>query len=160
MRRNYLLLYFLIFSAILHSVLLSQENGRISSRLLTAIQKEPPNTELTAWVFFTDKGSALSKSLASAEASLTPHAYQRRLRTRGDNNLVESCRIYADDDSTAHSAMDYYIVLARFKMAIVLEQGYARFVQGKADNPKMEAFGDVVLEMAARAAELCRTTKL
>jgi hypothetical protein len=56
--------------------------------------------------------------------------------------------------------IDYYIVLARFKMAIVLEQGYARFVKGGADNPKMQAFGDVVLDMAARAAELAKSSKL
>jgi aminoglycoside phosphotransferase (APT) family kinase protein len=56
--------------------------------------------------------------------------------------------------------IDYYVVLARFKMAIVLEGGYARFVQGGADNPKMAAFGDVVLSMADKAAELARTTTL
>ncbi|GJM37294.1 MAG: acyl-CoA dehydrogenase [Acidimicrobiales bacterium] len=56
--------------------------------------------------------------------------------------------------------IDYYVILARFKMAIVLEGGYARFVQGGADNPKMAAFGDVVLDMAARAAELVQSTDL
>ena len=56
--------------------------------------------------------------------------------------------------------MDYYVILARFKMAVVLEGGYARFVKGGADNPKMEIFGDVVLDMARKAAELARTTGL
>ena len=56
--------------------------------------------------------------------------------------------------------MDYYVILARFKMAIVLEGGYARYVQGGADNPKMEMFGAVVLDMARKAAELARTTRL
>jgi aminoglycoside phosphotransferase (APT) family kinase protein len=56
--------------------------------------------------------------------------------------------------------MDYYVILARFKMAIVLEGGYARFVQGGADNPKMESFGAIVLEMARNAGELARTTRL
>ncbi len=56
--------------------------------------------------------------------------------------------------------MDYYVILARFKMAVVLEGGYARFVKGGADNPKMELFGDVVLDMARKAAELARTTGL
>ena len=50
--------------------------------------------------------------------------------------------------------------LGRFKMAAVLEGGYARFVKGGADNPKMEAFGEVVLDMARRAAELAQTSKL
>ncbi len=56
--------------------------------------------------------------------------------------------------------IDYYVILARFKMAIVLEGGYARFVQGGADNPKMAAFGDVVLDMASKAAELAAKTPL
>jgi aminoglycoside phosphotransferase (APT) family kinase protein len=56
--------------------------------------------------------------------------------------------------------MDYFVILARFKIAIVLEGGYARYVQGGADNPKMALFGDVVLDMARRAGELARTTPL
>jgi len=56
--------------------------------------------------------------------------------------------------------MDYYVILARFKMAVVLEGGYARYVQGGADNPKMQMFGDVVLDMARKAGELSRTTRL
>lgn len=56
--------------------------------------------------------------------------------------------------------IDYYVILARFKMAIVLEGGYARFVRGGADNPKMEMFGDVVLDMALKAAALARSTRL
>jgi len=56
--------------------------------------------------------------------------------------------------------IDYYVILARFKLAVVLEAGYARVVQGSADNPKMEAFGDVVLSLAVRAAELAATTSL
>ena len=56
--------------------------------------------------------------------------------------------------------IDYYVILARFKIAIVLEGGYARIVRGDADNPKMQAFGDIVLDMARRAAELAATTTL
>ena len=50
--------------------------------------------------------------------------------------------------------------MARFKLAVVLEAGYARVVAGTADNPKMEAFGDVVLNLALRAADLASTTSL
>ena len=53
--------------------------------------------------------------------------------------------------------IDYYVVLARFKLAIVLEGGYARYMAGGADNEKMEAFGGVVLDLADQAAELART---
>ncbi|MCH8891600.1 MAG: hypothetical protein IH827_11075 [Myxococcales bacterium] len=67
---------------------------------------------------------------------------------------------YAARSGLPVDRIDYYIVLARFKMACVLEGGYARYVKGGADNPKMESFGDVVLDMGRRAAELARTTKL
>jgi aminoglycoside phosphotransferase (APT) family kinase protein len=67
---------------------------------------------------------------------------------------------YASRSGLPVDEMDYYLVLARFKMACVLEGGYARYVKGGADNPKMEAFGPVVLDMARRAAELARTSTL
>jgi len=67
---------------------------------------------------------------------------------------------YAQVSGLPVDQIDYYVVLARFKMACVLEGGYARYVRGQADNPKMAAFGDYVLDMAARAAELSRTSTL
>ncbi len=67
---------------------------------------------------------------------------------------------YALHSGLPVDAMDYYIVLARFKMACVLEAGYARYVSGGADNPKMAMFGDVVLDMAAKAAQLARSSPL
>jgi ubiquinone/menaquinone biosynthesis C-methylase UbiE len=46
------------------------------------------------------------------------------------------------------------VILARFKLAVVLEAGYARAVQGEADNPKMLQFGQVVLDLARGAGDL------
>ena len=56
--------------------------------------------------------------------------------------------------------IDYYVVLARFKMACVLEGGYARHVSGGGDNPKLESFGPIVLDMAVRAADLAQRSTL
>jgi aminoglycoside phosphotransferase (APT) family kinase protein len=67
---------------------------------------------------------------------------------------------YANESGRPVDEIDYYVILARFKIAIVLEGGYARYVEGGADNPKMEAFGPIVLDMMANAAELARTTAL
>jgi aminoglycoside phosphotransferase (APT) family kinase protein len=67
---------------------------------------------------------------------------------------------YAGVSGLPVDEIDYYVILARFKMAVVLEGGYARYVHGGADNPKMEMFGAVVLDMARKAAELTRTTRL
>jgi aminoglycoside phosphotransferase (APT) family kinase protein len=67
---------------------------------------------------------------------------------------------YATVSGRPVDEIDYYVILARFKMAIVLEGGFARYKAGGADNAKMEAFGPIVLDMAAKAAELARTTPL
>src|SRR5207247_1085398 len=78
----------------------------------------------------------------------------------GMPSRAELCERYARGSGLPVDEIDYYVILARFKIAIVLEGGYARYVQGGADNPKMAAFGDVVLDMARKAAELARTTPL
>ena len=75
----------------------------------------------------------------------------------GRDDLLER---YAAVSGRDVNEIDYYVILARFKMAIVLEGGYARYVAGGADNPKMESFGPVVLDMARAAAELARATSL
>jgi aminoglycoside phosphotransferase (APT) family kinase protein len=67
---------------------------------------------------------------------------------------------YAKESGRGVEDIDYYVILARFKLAIVLEGGYARVVKGEADNPKMQAFGDVVIRTAAQAAELSRSSPL
>ena len=78
----------------------------------------------------------------------------------GMPSRAELCERYAQNSGLPVDEIDYYVVLARFKIAIVLEAGYARYVKGGADNPKIAAFGDVVLDMARKAAELARTTRL
>jgi len=67
---------------------------------------------------------------------------------------------YATESGRPVDEIDYYIVLARFKLAIVLEHGYARFMKGDVDNEKVEAYGPVILDLAQQAAALARTTTL
>jgi aminoglycoside phosphotransferase (APT) family kinase protein len=79
---------------------------------------------------------------------------------RGMPSRQEMAAYYTEVSGRPTDELDYYIILARYKIAIVLEGGYARVVKGDADNPKMRAFGDIVLDMARKAAELARTTPL
>jgi aminoglycoside phosphotransferase (APT) family kinase protein len=79
---------------------------------------------------------------------------------RGMPTRSELLDYYSDHSGRPVDEIDYYVILARFKLAVVLEAGYARVVQNKADNPKMLAFGDVVLSLAEKAAELASTTTL
>ena len=67
---------------------------------------------------------------------------------------------YSSVSGRAVDDLDYYVILARFKLAVVLEGGYARWTKGEADNERMAAFGPVVLDMARRAADLAATTSL
>jgi aminoglycoside phosphotransferase (APT) family kinase protein len=61
---------------------------------------------------------------------------------------------YAQASGRQVDDIDYYIVLARWKLAIVLEQGYQR----AGDDPKLEGFGPVVLDLMRSAAELAETS--
>jgi len=50
--------------------------------------------------------------------------------------------------------IDYYVILAKWKLAIVLEQGFQR----AGDDEKLLAFGPIVLDLMQGAAELAETT--
>jgi aminoglycoside phosphotransferase (APT) family kinase protein len=50
--------------------------------------------------------------------------------------------------------MDYYVILAKWKLAVVLEQGYQR----AASDPKLSAFGPIVLDLMKGAADLAEST--
>jgi len=50
--------------------------------------------------------------------------------------------------------IDYYLILAKWKFGVVLEQGFQR----AGDDVKLQAFGPMVLELIKGAAELAETT--
>jgi aminoglycoside phosphotransferase (APT) family kinase protein len=50
--------------------------------------------------------------------------------------------------------MDYYVILAKWKLAVVLEQGFQR----AGDDEKLNAFGPIVLDLFKGAADLAETT--
>jgi aminoglycoside phosphotransferase (APT) family kinase protein len=50
--------------------------------------------------------------------------------------------------------IDYYVVLAKWKLAVVLEQGFQR----AGDDEKLLAFGPIVLDLMRGAADLAETT--
>jgi aminoglycoside phosphotransferase (APT) family kinase protein len=61
---------------------------------------------------------------------------------------------YASVSGRQVDDIDYYCVLAKWKLAIVLEQGYQR----ASKDPKLEAFGPVVLDLMRGAGELAATS--
>jgi aminoglycoside phosphotransferase (APT) family kinase protein len=61
---------------------------------------------------------------------------------------------YAEVSGRQVDDLDYYLVLAKWKLAIVLEQGFQR----AGDDEKLLAFGPVVTDLMASAAELAEST--
>jgi aminoglycoside phosphotransferase (APT) family kinase protein len=81
----------------------------------------------------------------------------------GEMNYVDMRGMPSRDKVVAHYAevsgrqvddLDYYLVLAKWKLAIVLEQGFQR----AGDDEKLLAFGPVVSDLMASAAELAEST--
>jgi aminoglycoside phosphotransferase (APT) family kinase protein len=61
---------------------------------------------------------------------------------------------YAERSGRQVDDIDYYVILGRWKLAVVLEQGFQR----AGDDPKLLAFGPVVVDMMKGAAELAEST--
>jgi len=61
---------------------------------------------------------------------------------------------YADISGRQVDDIDYYCILAKWKLAVVLEQGFQR----AGDDIKLQAFGPIVLDLMAGAAELASST--
>jgi aminoglycoside phosphotransferase (APT) family kinase protein len=57
---------------------------------------------------------------------------------------------YAEVSGRQVDDIDYYMILAKWKLGVVLEQGFQR----AGDDPKLQAFGALVLELMRGAAEL------
>ncbi|RZT12164.1 aminoglycoside phosphotransferase (APT) family kinase protein [Mycobacterium sp. BK558] len=82
---------------------------------------------------------------------------------RSDMTYVDMRGMPSRDEVVAHYAavsgrqvddLDYYLVLAKWKLAIVLEQGFQR----AGDDEKLLAFGPVVTDLMTSAAELAETS--
>ncbi len=55
------------------------------------------------------------------------------------------------------SNIRYYEMFALFKIAVVIQQIYYRFVKGQTDDPRFVAFGDRVMHLARQATTLIGT---
>ena len=73
---------------------------------------------------------------------------------RGMPSRAELLRRYAEVSGRQVEDIDYYVILAKWKLAIVLEQGFQR----AGDDEKLLAFGPIVLELMGGAAELAEST--
>ncbi|MEZ0052376.1 aminoglycoside phosphotransferase (APT) family kinase protein [Mycobacterium sp. MAA66] len=83
------------------------------------------------------------------EASETGYVDMRYMPTR--DQVVAH---YAEVSGRQVDDLDYYLILAKWKLAIVLEQGFQR----AGNDVKLQAFGPIVPELMASAAELAAST--
>jgi aminoglycoside phosphotransferase (APT) family kinase protein len=81
-----------------------------------------------------------------------------------DSGYVDMLGMPSRDEVLAHYSavsgrqvddIDYYVILAKWKLAVVLEQGYQR----SGDDEKLQAFGPIVLDLMRDAAELAATSR-
>jgi aminoglycoside phosphotransferase (APT) family kinase protein len=61
---------------------------------------------------------------------------------------------YAEVSGRQVDDIDYYVILAKWKLGIVLERGFAR----AGDDEKLLAFGPVIVDLMKSAAELAEST--
>ena len=73
---------------------------------------------------------------------------------RGMPSRTQVIEHYAKLSGRQVDDLDYYLVLAKWKLAIVLEQGFQR----AGDNPKLLAYGPVITQLMRSAAGLAEST--
>jgi aminoglycoside phosphotransferase (APT) family kinase protein len=73
---------------------------------------------------------------------------------RGMPSRAELLAHYAEVSGRQVDDIDYYVILAKWKLAIVLEQGFQR----AGDDEKLLAFGPIVPDLMKGAADLAETT--
>jgi aminoglycoside phosphotransferase (APT) family kinase protein len=73
---------------------------------------------------------------------------------RGMPSRTQVVEHYAKLSGRQVDDLDYYLVLAKWKLAIVLEQGFQR----AGDNEKLLAYGPVITQLMRSAAELSEST--
>lgn len=93
----------------------------------------------------------------SPEADAMEHA--RYLSYDGMPSRDDMLQHYSTVSGRDVSQIDYYVILARFKLALVLEASVARHAKGEADD-RVARFGPIVLELMKFAESLSKTTSL
>jgi aminoglycoside phosphotransferase (APT) family kinase protein len=73
---------------------------------------------------------------------------------RGMPSRTDVVDHYAKVSGRQVDDLDYYLVLAKWKLAIVLEQGFQR----AGDNEKLLAYGPVIVELMRSAADLAESS--
>jgi aminoglycoside phosphotransferase (APT) family kinase protein len=74
---------------------------------------------------------------------------------KGMPGRAEMIARYAEVSGRQLDDLDYYLILSRFKMGVVIEQGFQR----AGANTTLQAFGPVAIDLMSRAASLASSTE-
>ena len=89
------------------------------------------------------------------EDTMTPEAETSGyVNMRGMPSRTQMLEHYAAVSGRQVDDIDYYVILAKWKLAIVLEQGFQR----SGSDEKLLAFGPIVLDLMQQAADLAEST--
>jgi aminoglycoside phosphotransferase (APT) family kinase protein len=88
------------------------------------------------------------------DTSAPEAAWQGYADLSGMPSRDEIVQHYATASGRQVDDLDYYLVLAKWKLGVVLEQGYQR----AGGDEKLQMFGPIVLDLMKGAAELVETT--
>jgi aminoglycoside phosphotransferase (APT) family kinase protein len=83
-----------------------------------------------------------------------PEGFTSYVDMAGMPSRAEVLARYAEVSGRQVDDIDYYVVLAKWKLAIVLEQGFQR----AGDDEKLQAFGPIVVQLMQESAEVAETT--
>lgn len=72
----------------------------------------------------------------------------------GMPNRSQMLAHYSEVSGRQVDDIDYYLILAKWKLAIVLEQGFQR----AGDDVKLQSYGPVITDLMKSAAELAEST--
>ena len=103
-----------------------------------------PKLDLGWMVQSWPEDTAASEAAVGGYVDMTRHAVA----------VARSLAHYAEVSGRQVDDIDYYVVLAKWKLAIVLEQGFQR----AGDDEKLQAFGPIVLDSMRSAADLAEST--
>jgi len=89
-----------------------------------------------------------------ADTSAADEAFASYVDLTGMPSRSEVLDHYATVSGRQVDDIDYYVVLAKWKLGVVLEQGYQR----AGNDEKLQMFGPIVLDLMQQAADLAETT--
>ncbi len=101
-----------------------------------------------------DLGYLMMFWVQADDPHLGMYELQAVTRKEGFPTRAEMIALYEERSGRSMKALDWYVTLALWKAIVFMEGNYKRAISGSTDDPYLKAFGDGVLELARRAAEV------